>query len=148
MKTFIFLAILIVAASTKKISFQNCASEKGLAEISFVDVTPCYEDPCVIKRGSNETVTIKFVPHEVVTRAKIEAYVSFWMGRFRLPLPNPNLCEGYGLVCPLKKGVPVELAFTEEVSENYPSGNYKLEADLKDQNGDKFICGIFHLTIA
>lgn len=146
-RSFAILLFAIAVVTSKKVHFQDCASQTH-GKILYVDATPCDEDPCVFKRGSNETVTVKFIPGEVITSGKLYLYAIRWGMRFSLPLPNPNACEGYGLACPLKSDVPVELAFTQEVSESFPSGSFKLEAVLRDQNGDDVICGIFRLKIA
>jgi len=144
---FCTLMLSISEVNLREVPFQNCASQKEHGEVTSVDVTPCDEDPCIFKHGTNETVAVSFIPHEVVTRAKILAYAIKWGMRFPLPLPNPNACQGYGMTCPLKSSVPVKLTFTQEVSESAPSGSYKLEAILTDQNGDTIICGIFQIKI-
>ena len=151
MGAFVFFATLLFSVSavnSKKVRFQHCASQEEHGEVTSVDVTPCDDDPCVFKPDTNETVAVSFIPHEVVTKAKILAYAIKWGMRFPLPLPNPNACQGYGMTCPLKSGVPVKLAFTQEVSGYYPSGSYQLETVLTDQNGNTIICGIFQLKIA
>nr|XP_058954984.1 NPC intracellular cholesterol transporter 2-like [Pocillopora verrucosa] len=148
MKAVVFLLVsLLAVVSCKKISYQKCPSTKELGEIVSIDVTPCEEEPCVLKKGSNETVTITFIPHEVVTGAKIYAYAIKGPIHVRLPVPNPNACQDHGLSCPLKSGVQVEFVLVEFVSPSVPSGDVKLEAQIKDQDGKSLICGIVKLHI-
>ena len=148
MKAVVFLLVsLLAVASCKKISYQKCPSTKELGEIVSIDITPCEEEPCALKKGGNETITITFIPHEVVTGAKIYAYAIIGRIHVRLPLPNPDACQGYGLSCPLKSGVKVKFALVEFISPYFPSGNLKLKAQIKDQNGKSLICGIVKLHI-
>ena len=150
MKAVVFLLVSLLAiaiVSCKQISHQECRFTKELGEIVSIDIAPCEKEPCALKKGGNETITITFIPHEVVTGAKIYAYAIFGLIPVRLPLPNPDACQGYGLSCPLKSGVKVEFALVEFISPDFPSGNLKLKAQIKDQNGKSLICGIVKLHI-
>lgn len=150
MNPIVSLVLLLFASpgvSSKTIDFQSCASPK-FGKISSVDVTPCDEDPCVFKRGSNETVTITFTPNEMVTEAKIFAYGIRGIFHVRLPIGNPDACQDHGLTCPLKSGVEVKLDYTAYVQESCPTGKFKVEALMKDQNGDVVICGIINVEVA
>lgn len=119
-----------------------------LGEIIFVDVTPCDQEPCVFRRGRQETVTIKFIPREVITSAKIYAYGMKGPVRISLPI-NHDACQGYGLTCPLKTGVQAELVFSAKLPEYYiPPGEYALEAHIKDQNNNLVVCGKIDLEVA
>lgn len=119
-----------------------------LGEIIFVDVTPCDQEPCVFRRGRQETVTIKFIPREVITSAKIYAYGMKGPGRISLPI-NHDACQGYGLTCPLKTGVQAELVLSAKLPEYYiPPGEYALEAHIKDQNNNLVVCGKIDLEVA
>ena len=93
-----------------------------LGEITSIDVKPCDQDPCILKLGSNETVTVNFIPHEVVTSAEINAYAIFGSDRIPLPVPDRDACQGHGLTCPLKSDVPVEFMYTIYLSPDFPSG--------------------------
>ena len=150
MKASVFLVVLMLtfaAVFCKKINYSNC-SEAVHGQIASIDVTPCDQEPCVLKRGGNETVTINFIPSEAVTDAKIYAYAIFGLVPVPLPLPNPDACEGHGLTCPLKSGVQVEFVYTEYIDESFPAGKLKLKADIKDQDSNSIICGIVDLEIA
>lgn len=152
MKASIFcLALLLTVATvfSKQISFQNCPDSQEHGEITSIDLTPCDQDPCVLKMGNNETVTINFIPHEVVTAATINAYAIFGTGEeIPLPVPDPDACEAHGLSCPLKSGVQVEFVYTIYLSPDFPSGiALKLKVDFRDQNDASLICGIVNLQL-
>ena len=140
-----FLVLLLAVASviSKQISFQNCTESRELGEITSIDLTPCEQDPCILKLGSNETVTINFTPHEVVTSAEINAYAIFGSERIPLPVPERDACQGHGLTCPLKSGVPVEFVYTISLSPDFPSGiKLQLKVEFMDQDNNSLICGI------
>ena len=83
----------IPAVFSKQIQFDSCKQQE-LEKITSVDVTPCDEELCVLKRGNNETVTIKLTLHQVITAAKIYAYAIFGLVPVPLPLQDPDACEG------------------------------------------------------
>ena len=94
------------------------------------------------------TVTINFIPHEVVSAAKVYAWAFFGFVPVPLPVPSPDACTGHGLTCPLKSGVAVEFVYNMLVTEDLPSGSLKLDAGLKDQDDKSIICGKVSLKIA
>ncbi|XP_078371826.1 NPC intracellular cholesterol transporter 2 homolog a-like [Oculina patagonica] len=159
--SFALLLLAVAVVSPKKISFKSCASSShgqgffqfwsSRGRIVYVDVTPCDqdpEDPCVFRRGSKEKLTISFIPSDQITNGKVYANAIYKGRRFPLPLPNHDACQGYGLTCPLKSGVPAELVYNLDVKKVFPRGSYKLEALINDQNGNVVICGMIELKIA
>ena len=147
MRAALFLVSFLLAVGTvspKSIGYGNCTApdttpENG--EMTAIDVSPWDEDPCVLKRGVNTTVTINFTPHEDVTASKIYAWVFFGLEPVAVPVPSSDACQGHGLTCPLKSGVQVELVYTIFISELFPSGSLKLDGGLSDQNSKSVICG-------
>ena len=146
----IIIAYLLFTLSeetlSKEVPFQKCDKPSG--QLNSVDVTPCNGNPCIFKPGTNETVTVTFTPNEVVSKGKISLYADTFLGWKKLPLRNPNICEGYGLKCPLEKGVRQELSFTEQIPQGLPSGIREVKAKLVDQNGGTVVCGIITVKIA
>ena len=147
MKAALFLVAFLLAVGTvsaKSISYGKCTAPETTpenGEITAIDVSPCDEDPCVLKRGGNTTVTINFIPHEDVTTSKIYAWVFFGLVPVAVPVPSSDACQGHGLTCPLRTGVQVELVYSMFISEDFPSGSLKLDAGLSDQNGKSIVCG-------
>ena len=146
--SFALIMLAIGAGTSKKVNFLNCPSQKLLGEILSVDIIPCDDDPCVFKPGGNESLTLRFIPREVVQSGMIYVYAVRWGKSFLLPLRNRDVCKGYGLTCPLKSGNPVQLTITEEVPQQSPSGSYLLEVLLLDQNHNIVVCGIVDFKIA
>ena len=146
--SFALILLAIGAVTSKAVHFQNCPSQKLLGEILSVRVSPCEDDPCVFNHGTNVTITVTFIPREVITSGRIFVYAIRRGKYFPLPLPNNNACKGYGLTCPSKRGVPVQLAITQQVPDYSTPGSYFLEVVLVDQKVAIVICGIFDFKIA
>ena len=145
----IIVAYLLIISSeeilSREVPFTKCASPFG--QLNSVDVTPCNGNPCIFKPGTTETVAVSFTPNEVVSNGKISLYAKtffFWM---KLPLKNPNICEGHGVKCPLQAGIPVEVSATQQVPQVVPLGTRQLKAKLVDQNGATVVCGIITVKI-
>ena len=68
--------------------------------------------PLRVQTQHQEAVFVHFVPHENITAGTISLYAIKWALRMPLPLPNPDVCHGYGRRCPLKACVPVTLSST------------------------------------
>lgn len=144
------LLLAIDAISSKRIRHQSCTSQTR-GEIMSVDVTPCDQDPCSFRRGVQETLTIKFIPSEDFSSAKIYANgMKDMRGSERsISLPiNHNACQGYGLTCPQQAGVLAELAFSVKPPFYIPRGDYALEVFIKDQNNNMVVCAKISLEIA
>ena len=145
----IIVAYLLIISSeeilSREVPFTKCASPFG--QLNSVDVTPCNGNPCIFKPGTTETVAVSFTPNEVVSNGKISLYAKIFFGWMKLPLRNPNICEGYGLKCPLEKGVRQELSVSKQVPQGLPSGIREVKAKLVDQNGGTVVCGIITVEI-
>ena len=145
----IIIAYLLFTLSeetlSKEVPFKEC--EKPSGQLHSVDVTPCIGNPCIFKPGTTETVTVTFTPNEVVSTGKISLYAKILFTWIKLPLKNPNVCEGHGVKCPLQEGVPVEVSVTQQVPQGVPSGTRQLKAKLVDQNGGTVVCGIITVKI-
>lgn len=143
---FVVMLLTIGAVSSKTIRYQRCGSQTR-GEIISVDITPCDRDPCVFRLGKQVTFTMKFIPRETITSAKI--YARGMKSSMTIPLRiNQDACRGYGLNCPLKAGVQAELVFPLKIpSFSILHGQYGLEAYIKDQNGNLVVCGKIDLEI-
>lgn len=68
LSSFIILWILAAGVSqceSRAVNFTDCGSQEG--KIVKFDITPCGSDPCVIKRGDDETATLTFVVSKYIT---------------------------------------------------------------------------------
>ena len=141
----------VAAVSSKKISYSKCTAPRTLpvyGEISNFDVSPCDEEPCVLKKDGNVTITINFIPHEAVSAAKIFAWVFYRFFQYHLPVPSPYACTGHGLTCPLKSGVAVEFVHKIFIPKDFPSLKGKMDLGLKDEHDKSIICAKVSVKIA
>ena len=105
-----------------------------------VDITPCPEQPCGFHKGTIANCTIVFTPTENVQSGKLQTFGVIEGVKVPFPLPNPNACEGHGLVCPLKEGVPATLKLSLAIKPEYPALKLIAQFDMKDQDNKYVFC--------
>ncbi|CAH1262481.1 NPC intracellular cholesterol transporter 2-like [Branchiostoma lanceolatum] len=139
LKGLIFVGILAAFATSDNVVFKDCGSKMGA--ISTVNVTPCPNEPCLLKKGSNISVEVTFSTKEEVTKASTGVYAVL-LGQ-KLPFPNfpyPDGCKDSGLSCPLKSGGTFKYNSTLHVDSDYPTVKVVVWWQLTDQNGDMVYC--------
>ena len=144
---FVVMLLTIGAVSSKRIRYQRCGSQ-ARGEIILVDVTPCDQDPCAFRPGKQGTFSMKFIPRESITSAKIYANAIIKGSSRTFPVVNRDACQGYGLNCPLKAGVQAKFVFPVKLPRFSMRGEYWLEASIKDQNGNLVVCAKIDVAIA
>ena len=130
------LALLFSQTIAKHVTFKDCGSVEAV--VQSIDITPCTTEPCDLKAGTNVTGTITFTPKEAVQNGEVEAWAIFGLTPVPLPLPNPRLCEGYGVTCPLKSEVAAEFVIKEFI--DFPPLSLTLKAQIKEQNDKVLLC--------
>ena len=134
------VALYGVVTKATPVDFGNCTGVTQHISAITVDVTPCPEQPCEFKKGTNVTCTISFTPTELVSNGTLKVYGILGDVKIPFPLPNPNACSNHGLTCPLKSGAPVELTITLPVKSEYPSVTVVAEFELVDQDSNDVFC--------
>lgn len=145
--SFIVLALVIAEASSKYVDFKSCTSLKYAIPFK-VAINPCQKEPCTLKRGAKASISVLFKPLEIITKGTLELYALHWPGlRFPLPVPNPNICQGYGARCPMLRNSRVTLSLRKTIPSFTPVGSYQLQAILKDQLNREIMCGTIDVNI-
>ena len=141
-----FLAVFTSPASAKSVNFTDCGSAVG--KLVSIDISPCDQDPCVLKIGSTVTGTITFIPHERVVSGTVHAYA--FLGDYKMPLhlPYTDPCENYGMTCPLPNGKQQEMVVEQYIEEGFPAIKLTFMADVTDQNDKMVFCGQLDLQIS
>ncbi|XP_077996672.1 NPC intracellular cholesterol transporter 2 homolog a-like [Glandiceps talaboti] len=141
-KTAIFGILCIVGVSSMvvggTIKFKDCGSKSGKA--ATVEVDPCPQQPCVLKRGTNETVKITFTPNKAITAIKAVVHGIIADVPVPFPLPNPDGCKDSGLACPLTPNKSYTYVDVLEIKTIYPALQLTIKWELQDQNGDDIVC--------
>ncbi|KAK3732027.1 hypothetical protein QZH41_019121, partial [Actinostola sp. cb2023] len=85
-----------------------------------LEITPCPEQPCQLKRGTKVNVKATFIPHENVTDGESSVHgkvMGFWVP---FPLPNPQACKDSGIKCPMVAGETYTYSADLDIKSMYP----------------------------
>lgn len=134
-----YLTLCVSRSMAKQVKFKDCGSAEG--QIQSIDVVPCSADPCVLKIGTSITGTLTFIPKEVVTRGQVKAWAI--VSGFHVPIPPPggkDVCENYGVTCPLKPGIALRVTIKEYLMSYFPTGKITLKLQVTEQNSKILFC--------
>ncbi|XP_070579236.1 NPC intracellular cholesterol transporter 2 homolog a-like [Ptychodera flava] len=112
----------------------------AVGKIKSVDVDPCPQEPCVLKKGTNVTVHIDFTAGENITAVKASVHGIIAEVPIPFPLKNPDGCKDSGLKCPLEAGKEFVYFSTIQVLQSYPAIKLVIKWELVDQNGKDIAC--------
>jgi hypothetical protein len=132
--------------TAKAVNYTDCGSQA--AKIIGLDITPCDEQPaCNMKRGTVESGILTFVPSEYITSAHVKAYAV--IDGFNIPLPiSTDACQGYGLKCPLQKGVNAQFVIKQEIQAEFPTGKLSIKGEIIDPEEKLVVCFQFPIVIS
>lgn len=139
------MAFYGVVTEGNPVTVDQCKNVKIHATNVSVDITPCPEQPCGFHKGTIANCTIVFTPTENVQSGTLEMFGHIGGAKVPFPLPNPKACEGHGLVCPLKEGVPATLKLSFAIKPEYPALKLIAQFDFIDQGNKYVFC--FELSV-
>ncbi|KAM7427941.1 Phosphatidylglycerol/phosphatidylinositol transfer protein [Porites harrisoni] len=134
----VFSLCSIVLASCEPVKFKDCGSKES--KLEEVDITPCPAQPCQMKRGTNATVEVKFIPNKIISKAKTVVYGI--IGGREIPFPGvrEDACQDQGLTCPLKPGTENTFKTVLPVKPFYPKIIVDVKWELQDQDTNMVYC--------
>jgi len=137
MLTYILLIILFVVTIECTPRIIPCSNHNVIQEVS---VSPCDSDPCVLKKGTTGTFSVTFVAPD--DSKKLTAQMSAIIGGLRLPAPHfdRNVCNGYGVECPVTKGNRYNYKYVMKVLPEYPAIRTTFRLSAKDDKGNSVFC--------
>lgn len=139
------MSSVFMSVTAMNVNFTDCGSEES--KLVSLDITPCSEQPCNMKRGTTVTGTLTFIPSLDVTSAKVKAYAV--QDGFNIPLPIPSdACQGYGLECPVKKGVQANFVVKQEIQQEFPPVKLSIKGEIIDPQGKMVVCFQFPIVIS
>lgn len=136
--TFTFVLILS-SVLAKKIQFEDCSDGLNLADIEYVDVEPCTEEPCIFKKGTTAKMTAKLKSKADIADASIEVTVE--MDEIEVPYPGIETDVCKKVPCPIKIGQEMPLEYEIEVEDFFPEMiTYMKWVATEDSSGKQIIC--------
>ena len=148
----IIAAILFWTAlvQCQKVKFKDCGSQVG--KIEELDVIPCSQLPCILKKGNSYTINVTFTITETTDQSFAKVYGIIDGLKVPFPIEYSDACEGghSGLVCPLKSGARLTYTATLPVKSIYPDIKVLVQwllTDKADGGGNKIFCGEIFVQI-
>ncbi|GAB1863134.1 NPC intracellular cholesterol transporter 2 homolog a-like [Camponotus japonicus] len=136
------LCVLYCSAFCLAIHFDDCGSPLG--KFTEISVSGCKESDsrCALVRGTNASITIKFIPNKDINQVDVRVYGVLLDIPVPFPLDNPNACTDShdGLKCPLQKDQEYNYTTSLFVQKIYPSVNVDVKFELVDGNEEKIVC--------
>jgi len=131
--------------SCEPVKYKDCGS--AMSKLEEVDITPCPLHPCQLKRGTEETVEVTFIPKENVTKATTVVFGGI-EGKF-LPFPpdEPNACKDQGITCPMVAGKEYKFKTALPVKSYYPKIELVVKWEMTDQNSNMVYCWMVPVVI-
>lgn len=135
--------LLVTFVHCQKVNFKDCGSQVG--KIEELDVFPCTEFPCQLKKGNTYTINVTFTIAENTDQSFAEVYGVIGGAKIPFPIAYPDACAGghSGLTCPLKSGSKLTYTATLPIKELYPSIKVLVQWLLTDKSsgeGNKIFC--------
>ncbi|XP_066026196.1 NPC intracellular cholesterol transporter 2 [Pocillopora verrucosa] len=149
------LALCVIGfGSGFHVSYDDCGGADALSKLVFVDVDPCINqpDPCSLKKGTEETIQVQFVPKVNITSAKTVVHADLDRGvQIRggsksavtpapFPVDEPDACKGQGLDCPLLAGKTYTFKTHLPIKSMYPAIQVVVKWELHDQDDKVVYC--------
>ncbi|XP_065059900.1 NPC intracellular cholesterol transporter 2-like [Rhopilema esculentum] len=138
-KVLITLVFFIGISQAMMVKYKDCGSKSIISE---VDVSPCTSQPCVLIKGSNETIDVHFTPEKDIKSVAVNLQGIIGGVPLPFPVPHPDACSwpGSGLKCPLKKGQQQHYTMQLPVRHSYPSLKLLAKLSLVDQTKSALVC--------
>ena len=139
----LFALFCVSVVHCQKARYKDCGSQVG--KIEELDVYPCTQFPCILKKGHSYTINVTFTITENTDQSFAKVYGIIAGAKVPFPLAHTNACEGgvSGLDCPLKSGSKLTYTATLPIKELYPSIKVLVQwllTDKADGAGNKIFC--------
>ncbi|XP_068731671.1 NPC intracellular cholesterol transporter 2-like [Montipora capricornis] len=126
----LFALVSLSPASAISVKFKDCGSDESTVE--EIDISPCTEEPCVLHKGTNVTVQVKFKTKARITKATSVVHGIIQRVPVPFPVPIPDACEDQGLACPLEANQEYTFHTTLSVKALYPSIELIVKWEVQD----------------
>ncbi|RWS22372.1 group 2 allergen Sui m 2-like protein [Leptotrombidium deliense] len=125
----VFVTCLLTITSAREIAFTDC----GNGEMKSMDITPCESDPCILHKGSNVKVSMKFIPNKNSNTAMLTIGGRANTIAITPPPITMDLCNQ--LKCPLTAGKEYTIEGTLPVNQLLPTSGVEGFAVLRGDDG-------------
>ncbi|OCT68148.1 hypothetical protein XELAEV_18039444mg [Xenopus laevis] len=134
----VLLTIFLLPSSVPEpLAYKDCGSQSG--KLLVLDVSPCPEQPCPLKRGDVYTINTTFVSN-VNSKSATAMVHGIIMGvPAPFPISEPDGCKS-GLSCPIISGQTYTYLTKLPIKKEYPCIKLVVEWQLQDENNQNLFC--------
>nr|XP_011445164.2 NPC intracellular cholesterol transporter 2 [Crassostrea gigas] len=129
----IFLALLSISFADN-VKFKDCGSVVG--KINSVDVNPCPTEPCQLKKNTNVTISMDFLPNS--NSATFKTVVHGIIGGVPVPFPTAN--GDVNPPVPIQQNQKITYTNAIFVEPAYPKISLVVKWEIQDSTGKDFAC--------
>ncbi|XP_078349377.1 LOW QUALITY PROTEIN: NPC intracellular cholesterol transporter 2-like [Oculina patagonica] len=133
----LFALCFLAFGFSTHVKFVPCG---GTGKVAFVDVTPCAAQPCRLKKGSEEHISVEFTPGSNITSAKTVVHGIIKGISVPFPVDNPEVCNEHGITCPMTAGKTYTFQDVLPIKSAYPALQLLVKWEMQDQSGDEIYC--------
>ncbi|ALC38008.1 Npc2a [Drosophila busckii] len=134
------LSLLLTMQLGICLEFHDCGSKTGKFTQVTLEGCDTTKPECVLKRGTNSSITIDFALAEVASAVKTVVHGKVLGIEMPFPLANPDACVDSGLKCPLEKDETYRYTARLPVLKSYPKVSVMVKWELQDQNNVDIVC--------
>lgn len=138
----LFVAVLVlcsvVLTSCEPVKILDCGSK--MSTLEEVDVVPCPNQPCELKKGTTPTVEVRFKPKENITKAVTLIYGIIGGTLIPFPPPESDACKDQEFKCPMMAEQEYKFKSSLPVKQEYPAIELIVQWEMTDQGNNKVYC--------
>ncbi|XP_074640239.1 NPC intracellular cholesterol transporter 2 homolog a-like [Tubulanus polymorphus] len=138
-----FLLSLLSITSTVSAVYKDCGSKIGAVKDVIISGCKPTDNPCILKKGTNESITIDFMVKNASPISGVTVVVHGLIGGIPIPWPGVHTdgCTQSGLVCPLKPSASYSYTTGILVSSKYPSVKAVVKWELEQaSDNEEIVC--------
>ncbi|XP_011161896.1 NPC intracellular cholesterol transporter 2 homolog a [Solenopsis invicta] len=136
------LFCVLCFASCFAFTFTDCGSALGKFTEVSVSGCPTSKEKCILVRGTNESISIKFKPNNDISQVNIRVYGILMNVPVPFPFEKSDACKdpNAGINCPLHKDQEYDYTASLFVQKKYPSVSVTIQWELVNEKKEKIIC--------
>ncbi|GAA54455.1 epididymal secretory protein E1 [Clonorchis sinensis] len=134
--------MVITHRCTRFLSTRARSHVKNARDISLISVmiTPCDSIPCTLFKGEMASLDISFTANADIGAGVASAHALYGGFHVRFPHLEGNVCDFVDRSCPIVAGSIYTFTFAKVVDKQLPSTTLSIRWELRDSEGNNFIC--------
>ncbi|KAL5108236.1 NPC intracellular cholesterol transporter 2 [Taenia crassiceps] len=119
---------------------EDCSTPSSQGKFIDGEITPCGANPCVLVKGQNTSITLKFIATNLVKGGKIVVHGIIAGIAVPFTLPDNDLCHFVQPGCSIQPNLAEQMDYSLYVKESYPSIQLTIKWQLVNDVGVDLVC--------